>query len=145
MIKEFKEFIMRGNVIDLAVGLVMGSAFTAIVNALVESIIMPFIAGFSGNADVSDMAMSFNGSPIQYGVFLQAVIDFLLIALFLFFVIKAINSLAEIRNKVEVEEEVEVDAPAVEDYLAEIRDLLASQEAAKGTVVIDETTTPDEY
>lgn len=145
MIKEFKEFIMRGNVIDLAVGLVMGSAFTAIVNALVESIIMPFIAGFSGNADVSDMAMSFNGSPIQYGVFLQAVIDFLLIALVLFFVIKGINSLAEIRNKVEIEEEVEVEAPAVEDYLAEIRDLLAAQEAAKGTVVIDETTTPDEY
>lgn len=144
MIKEFKEFIMRGNVIDLAVGLVMGSAFTAIVNALVESIIMPFIAGFSGNADVSDMAMSFNGSPIQYGVFLQAIIDFLLIALVLFFVIKGINSLAEIRNKVEVEEEVEVDAPAVEDYLAEIRDLLAAQEAAKGTVVIDETT-PEEY
>lgn len=144
MIKEFKEFIMRGNVIDLAVGLVMGSAFTAIVNALVESIIMPFIAGFSGNADVSDMAMSFNGSPIQYGVFLQAIIDFLLIALVLFFVIKGINSLAEIRNKVEIEEEVEVDAPAVEDYLAEIRDLLAAQEAAKGTVVIDETT-PEEY
>lgn len=144
MIEEFKEFIMRGNVIDLAVGLVMGSAFTAIVNALVESIIMPFIAGFSGNADVSDMAMSFNGSPIQYGVFLQAIIDFLLIALVLFFVIKGINSLAEIRNKVEVEEEVEVDAPAVEDYLAEIRDLLAAQEAAKGTVVIDETT-PEEY
>ena len=144
MIEEFKEFIMRGNVIDLAVGLVMGSAFTAIVNALVESIIMPFIAGFSGNADVSDMAMSFNGSPIQYGVFLQAIIDFLLIALVLFFVIKAINSLAEKRNKVEVEEEVEVDAPAVEDYLAEIRDLLAAQEAAKGTVVIDETT-PEEY
>ena len=144
MIKEFKEFIMRGNVIDLAVGLVMGSAFTAIVNALVESIIMPFIAGFSGNADVSDMAMSFNGSPIQYGVFLQAVIDFLLIALVLFFVIKGINSLAEISNKVEIEEEVEVEAPAVEDYLAEIRDLLAAQEAAKGTVVIDETT-PEEY
>ena len=144
MIKEFKEFIMRGNVIDLAVGLVMGSAFTAIVNALVESIIMPFIAGFSGNADVSDMAMSFNGSPIQYGVFLQAIIDFLLIALVLFFVIKGINSLAEIRNKVEIEEEVEVEAPAVEDYLAEIRDLLAAQEAAKGTVVIDETT-PEEY
>lgn len=144
MIEEFKEFIMRGNVIDLAVGLVMGSAFTAIVNALVESIIMPLIAGFSGNADVSDMAMSFNGSPIQYGEFLQAIIDFLLIALVLFFVIKAINSLAEIRNKVEVEEEVEVDAPAVEDYLAEIRDLLAAQEAAKGTVVIDETT-PEEY
>ena len=61
MWKEFKEFIMRGNVVELAVGLVMGSAFTAIVNALVESIIMPFIAGISGNATVEDLAFNFNG------------------------------------------------------------------------------------
>lgn len=144
MIKEFKEFIMRGNVIDLAVGLVMGSAFTAIVNSLVDSIIMPFIAGVSGNADVSEMATTFNGSPIKYGMFLQAIIDFLLIALVLFFVIKGINSLSEMRKKAAVEEEIEVEAPAVEDYLAEIRDLLAAQEASKGTVFIDDTT-PEDY
>src|SRR5699024_699970 len=94
MLKEFKEFILRGNVIELAVGLVMGSAFTAIVNALVDSIIMPFIAGLSGNASVADMALTFNGSEIVYGAFLQAIIDFLLIAIVLFLAIKALNTMA---------------------------------------------------
>lgn len=129
MIKEFKEFIMRGNVIDLAVGLVMGSAFTAIVNALVDSIIMPFIAALSGNASVADMAVMFNGTPIVYGAFLQAVIDFLLIALVLFFVIKGINSMStRLKREEEIEEEEEL-VPTSEDYLKEIRDLLAYKEA----------------
>ena len=127
MIKEFKEFVIRGNVIDLAVGLVMGSAFTAIVNALVDSIIMPFIAALSGNASVADMAFNFNGTPIVYGVFLQAIIDFLLIALVLFFVIKGINTLSA-RLKRE-EDEMEEFVPSAEDYLKEIRDLLAYKEA----------------
>ena len=128
MIKEFKEFIMRGNVIDLAVGLVMGSAFTAIVNALVDSIIMPFIAALSGNASVADMAVMFNGTPIVYGAFLQAVIDFLLIALVLFFVIKGINSMStRLKREEEIEEEEEL-VPTSEDYLKEIRDLLAYKE-----------------
>ncbi len=127
MWKEFKEFILRGNVIDLAIGLVMGSAFTAIVNALVESIIMPFIAGLSGNTSVAEMAVTFNGSEILYGVFLQAIIDFLLIALVLFFVIKGLNSLSNLRKKEELEEEVDIAVPTAEDYLAEIRDLLKEQ------------------
>lgn len=128
MLKEFKEFIMRGNVIDLAVGLVMGSAFTAIVNALVENIIMPFIAGLSGSASVEDLAFSFNGSPIEYGLFLQAIIDFLLIALVLFLVIKGINSMSTRLRREEEEEEEEL-IPTAEDYLKEIRDLLAYKEA----------------
>lgn len=142
MWEEFKEFIMRGNVIDLAVGLVMGSAFTAIVNALVESIIMPFIAAISGNASVEDMASQFNGTEIPYGIFLQAVIDFLLIATILFFVIKGLNTLSELRKKEEVEAEVE--APAVEDYLAEIRDLLAVKKIADETVVVEDNQ-PNDY
>lgn len=129
MLKEFKEFIMRGNVIDLAVGLVMGSAFTAIVNALVENIIMPFIAGLSGSASVEDLAFSFNGSPIEYGLFLQAIIDFLLIALVLFLVIKGINSMSTRLRREEEEEEEEELIPTAEDYLKEIRDLLAYKEA----------------
>lgn len=127
MWKEFKDFIMRGNVVELAVGLVMGSAFTAIVNALVDSIIMPFIAGLSGNASIEGLAFTFNDAPIHYGVFLQAIIDFLLIALVLFFVIKGINTLST-RLKKEEEEEEELE-PTAEDYLKEIRDLLAYQEA----------------
>lgn len=130
MLKEFKEFILRGNVIELAVGLVMGSAFTAIVNALVDSIIMPFIAGVSGNASVEKMAVMFNNSEIVYGVFLQAIIDFLLIAIVLFLAIKALNTMAaRMKREEEIEEEEEQDIPSSEDYLREIRDLLAAEKA----------------
>lgn len=125
MWKEFKEFILRGNVIELAVGLVMGSAFTAIVNALVDSIIMPFIAGLSGNATVADMSFTFNGTPIVYGAFLQAIIDFLLIAIVLFAAIKALNTMAATFKREETVEEEEETIPSTEDYLREIRDLLA--------------------
>lgn len=124
MIKEFKEFIMRGNVIELAVGIVMGAAFTAIVTALVEHIITPIIAAVTGNADVSGLAVQIGTAELTYGYFLQAVIDFLLIALVLFLMIKFINKLS--RQKAE-EEEVEVEAPTAESYLEEIRDLLAQQ------------------
>ncbi len=129
MLKEFKEFILRGNVIELAVGLVMGSAFTAIVNALVDSIIMPFIAGLSGNASVETMAVMFNGSKIVYGAFLQAIIDFLLIAIVLFLAIKALNTMAARVKREEKVEEEEEEIPSSEDYLREIRDLLAAQKA----------------
>ena len=128
MWKEFKEFIMRGNVIELAVGLVMGSAFTAIVNSLVEHIIMPFIAGFAGSSSVESLAFIFNGSPIKYGFFVQAIIDFLLIALVLFFVIKGINALSRSLRRQEEELDEEPTVPTAEDYLKEIRDLLADKE-----------------
>lgn len=127
MWKEFKEFILRGNVIELAVGLVMGSAFTAIVNALVDSIIMPFIAGLSGSASVAEMAVDFNGSQIVYGAFLQAIIDFLLIALVLFLAVKALNTMAAKLKREEEAVEEEKDIPSSEEYLREIRDLLAAQ------------------
>ena len=126
--EEFKEFIMRGNVIELAVGLVMGSAFTAIVNSLVEHIIMPFIAGFAGSSSVESLAFIFNGSPIKYGFFVQAIIDFLLIALVLFFVIKGINALSRSLRRQEEELDEEPPVPTAEDYLKEIRDLLADKE-----------------
>jgi len=128
MWKEFKEFIMRGNVVELAIGLVMGSAFTAIVNALVDSIIMPLIAGLSGNASVEGLVVSFNGADIAYGVFLQAIIDFLLIAFVLFLAIKGINTLSERLKRQEEEEEEELE-PTAEEYLKEIRDLLKYEEA----------------
>ncbi len=128
MWKEFKEFIMRGNVVELAVGLVMGSAFTAIVNSLVEYIIMPFIAGVAGSASVESLAFIFNGSPIKYGFFLQAIIDFLLIALVLFFAIKGLNTLTRTLRREQEELDEEPPVPTAEDYLKEIRDLLAGQE-----------------
>lgn len=127
MWKEFKEFIMRGNVAELAVGLVMGSAFTAIVNSLVNDIIMPFIAGLVGSSSVEHLTVNFNGSPISYGLFLQAILNFLLIAIVLFSVIKGINTLANQLTRKEKIEEAQDPEPTTEDYLKEIRDLLAAQ------------------
>ena len=130
MLKEFKEFILRGNVVELAVGLAMGTAFTAIVNSLVNDIIMPFITGLVGSASVKDLAYNFNGSPIGYGAFLQAIINFLLIATVLFLLIKGLNTMAaRMKREEEIEEEEEQDIPSSEDYLREIRDLLAAEKA----------------
>lgn len=124
MIKEFRTFLMRGNVIELAVGIVMGAAFTAIVTALVEHVITPIIAAVTGNASIDQLTFQIGTAEIGYGEFLQAVIDFVLIALVLFVIIKVINNLS---RKPEETEEVEVEAPSVENYLEEIRDLLAER------------------
>lgn len=123
--KEFKEFILRGNVVELAIGLVMGTAFTNIVRSLVDSIIMPFIAALSGNASVEALAFNFNGTDIIYGAFLQAIINFLLIAVVLFFAVKALNTIsARVKKEEEEKEEKKEKVPSSEDYLKEIRDLL---------------------
>lgn len=127
MIKEFKEFISQGNVLDMAIGVVMGTAFTAIVNGLVDGIIMPLIAAIGGNMSVESMSFNLNGTPIMYGIFLQAIINFLLIALVLFFVVKTINKAKDMRKHEETEEVVEEAAPTAEDYLREIRDLLQKE------------------
>ena len=90
--KEFKAFISRGNVLDLAVGVCMGTAFNAIVNSLVKSIIMPLICAIFGASSVAKLSFFINGSEIFYGTFLQAIIDFLLIAFSLFIVLKIVMS-----------------------------------------------------
>ncbi|WP_018659030.1 large conductance mechanosensitive channel protein MscL [Allofustis seminis] len=128
MIKEFKAFIMRGNILDLAVGVVMGTAFTAVVNGLVEGIIMPLIAAIAGNASVADMAITLNGTAIPYGIFLQALVDFLLISLVLFFILKAVNKVRTLHHHEEAEEKPA--APTSEDYLREIRDLLQQEKTS---------------
>ncbi len=97
--REFKEFISRGNIIDLAVAFVISTAFTAIVNALVNSIIMPLITAIFGEVDVTELSCTLNGTIIPIGVFIQAVINFLLIALFLFLIIKAINNARRLQEK----------------------------------------------
>ncbi|API88445.1 mechanosensitive ion channel protein MscL [Marinilactibacillus sp. 15R] len=125
MIKEFKEFIARGNVIELAVGLVMGQAFTAIVTALVDSIIMPLLVALTGQANVEKLTMEIGAASIKYGAFLQAIINFFLISIALFIVVKVINTLTK-KNK-PAPEDTPVEAPTVEEYLAEIRDLLAEK------------------
>ena len=125
MIKEFKEFISKGNVMDMAVGIIIGGAFTAIVSALVDSILMPIIGMISGGMSVADMSVTVGNATLGYGAFLQAIIDFLLVALVLFFIIKGLN---KAKNAVAKEEEpaAEEPAPVPEDIalLTEIRDLL---------------------
>ena len=101
---EFKEFISRGNVMDMAVGIIIGGAFTAIVTSLVEDIITPII-GMIGGFDFSSFVVTVNNSPIALGKFINAVINFLLIAFVLFSVIKAINKAATIVKKPAEEEE----------------------------------------
>lgn len=102
--EEFKEFISRGNVMDMAVGIIIGGAFTAIVTSLVEDIITPII-GMIGGFDFSGLVITINNSPIAIGKFINAVINFLLIALVLFSVIKAINKAATIVKKPQETEE----------------------------------------
>ena len=102
--EEFKEFISRGNVMDMAVGIIIGGAFTAIVTSLVEDIITPII-GMIGGFDFSGLVITINNSPIAIGKFINAVINFLLIALVLFSVIKALNKAATIVKKPQETEE----------------------------------------
>ena len=89
MIKEFKEFISKGIVMDMAVGIIIGGAFTKIVTALVEAILMPLIGIICGGKSVADMSITVGNAAIGYGAFIQAIIDFLLVALVLFMILKA--------------------------------------------------------
>ncbi len=125
MIKEFKEFISKGNVMDMAVGIIIGGAFTAIVNSLVDSILMPIIGAISGGKSVADMSITVGNAAIGYGAFLQAIIDFLLIAFVLFMIIKALNKAKAAAVKEEEEAPAEPEeTPADIALLTEIRDLL---------------------
>ena len=92
MIKEFKEFISRGNVIDLAVGVIIGGAFGKIVTSLVDDIIMPIIGIIIGGLDFSQLSVSVGEATIGYGSFIQNIVDFFIIALCIFLIIKLINS-----------------------------------------------------
>lgn len=104
--EEFKAFAMRGNVLDMAVGVVVGAAFSAIVNSLVNDIISPLI-GILFSADFSSVVLTVNGSPIAIGNFINAIINFLIVAFSLFVVIKAANAASSLHKKPE-----EAPAPA---------------------------------
>ena len=124
MIKEFREFILRGNVIDLAVAVVIGAAFTAIVNSLVGDIIMPLIGVLLGGVDLSSLSITIGSAVIAYGKFLQAVVNFLLIGLTMFLVIKSINSLEKRMAKPKEETPPAPVTPEDIVLLREIRDQL---------------------
>ena len=130
IIGEFKEFALRGNVLDMAVGIVIGVAFSAIVNSLVADIIMPVVGLLTGNYNFSKLAISFGADNVlTYGAFIEAIINFFLIALVLFLIIKFFNKIRSEANKnKEEEEEDETADPTEVELLTEIRDLLKEKD-----------------
>jgi large conductance mechanosensitive channel len=107
MIKEFRDFVLRGNVVDLAIAVVIGAAFGAVVTALVSSFITPLVAAIGGKSDFSALAFTINGSRFTYGVFLNALLSFGIIAAVVFFlVVRPLNALTEHRRTEEPVAEV---------------------------------------
>ena len=126
MLKEFKEFAMRGNVVDMAVGIIIGAAFGKIVSSLVSDVMMPPIGAIMGGISFSDYSLALGegegAATINYGIFIDNVINFLIVAIAVFMLIKAINSM----KKKEEEKPAEPPKPSNEEVLlTEIRDLLA--------------------
>ena len=122
--KEFREFAIKGNVVDLAVGVIIGAAFGKIVSSLVEDVIMPVVGVLLGGLDFSGLAFKIGSATLKYGKFLQTCLDFLIIAWAIFLVVKLINRLKR-------EEAAPAPPPAAppreEMLLEEIRDLLKSR------------------
>lgn len=125
MLKEFKEFISRGSVLDLAIGVIMGGTFSAIINSLVKDIFMPLVGAVIG-LDFSKWVVVLNESEIRPGLFLNAIANFLIIAFILFIVVRVINKFSRKAAEEEVTEEVELDREEVA-LLKEIRDALVKK------------------
>lgn len=127
---EFKEFISRGNVVDMAVGVIIGAAFGKIVTSLVEKILMPIIGVLLGGLDFSNLSIKVGNAAVGYGAFIQSIVDFLIVAFCLFLIVKAMAKLQDAVKKDSVEEAIEKeqenDAKELE-LLSEIRDLLKEQ------------------
>jgi len=126
MLKEFKDFAMRGNVVDMAVGIIIGAAFGKIISSLVSDVLMPPIGMMMGSVSFSELAIALGegegAATINYGVFIDTVINFAIVAFAIFMLIKGINSL----KKKEEEKPAEPPKPTTEEkLLTEIRDLLA--------------------
>lgn len=117
MLKEFKEFIARGNVMDLAVGVIIGAAFTAIVKSLVDNIINPLIGIFLGQIDFSSLVFKVGNATFKYGSFINSIINFLIIAFVVFLLVKAINKMMPAKDN----SSEETPTPTKEEkYLSEI-------------------------
>lgn len=131
MLKEFKEFISRGNVVDMAVGVIMGSAFGKIVTSLVNDIIMPLVGVLIGGIDFTSLSFTIKDSKVMYGSFIQNIVDFLIVAICIFIFVKLINKLNKIdvlhKKKKEEEPKKEIKKPEDVLLLEEIRDLLKKQ------------------
>lgn len=131
MIKEFRDFIARGNVMDMAVGIIIGAAFTAIVTSLVDDLVNPLIGLFTGGVDFSSHMIRVgegeNAAAFMYGNFINAVIKFLIVAWVVFLLVKMVNRISEAAMSSDEDKPAEPEAPSQEQLLAEIRDLLKDE------------------
>ena len=119
MVSEFKEFAMKGSLIDMAVGIIIGAATGKMVSTLVDNIIMPIVGALMGGVNFQDLSIKIGDAAIGYGAFIQAMIDFVIIAFVVFMILKAINNMKESAAKDEADAE-----SADVALLTEIRDLL---------------------
>ncbi|AXF35561.1 large conductance mechanosensitive channel protein MscL [Bacillus subtilis] len=126
MWNEFKAFAMRGNIVDLAIGVVIGGAFGKIVTSLVNDIIMPLVGLLLGGLDFSGLSFTFGDAVVKYGSFIQTIVNFLIISFSIFIVIRTLNGLRR-KKEAEEEEAAEEAVDAQEELLKEIRDLLKQQ------------------
>ena len=127
MLDDFKKFIMKGNVLDLAVAVVIGAAFGLLINSLVKDIIMPIIGAIVGKPSFNDLTFKIGDGVVAYGSFLTLLVNFLIIAFVLFLMIKAFEKMQSMRGTAEAEAEpLTVEG----EILAEIRDLLKAQRAS---------------
>ncbi len=139
MLKEFKEFAMKGNVLDMAVGIIIGAAFGKVVSSLVNDVVMPPIGKLMGNVDFSSLFITLSGdhfasldaakkagaATLNYGVFLNTLLDFVIVAFAVFMLVKGVNIA---RRKEEAKPAPPPEPPAQEKLLAEIRDLLRAKQ-----------------
>ncbi len=133
--QEFKKFALRGNVVDMAVGIIIGAAFTAIVASLVDDLVNPIISLFTGGVDFSGLGFSLgdgeNAATFAYGNFITAIINFLIVAWVVFLLVKAVNRI-KAASESRVQEEADEEAPAgpsEKEILIEIRDALKTRSA----------------
>ena len=121
---EFKTFIARGNVMDMAVGVIIGGAFSAITTSLIDDIVMPILGNFTGSISFAELSLTVNGAVIGYGNFIQAVLNFIVMAFIVFCLVKTINKL---HRKKEEAPPAPQEPSAEEKLLTEIRDLLKAR------------------
>ena len=121
MLKEFRDFINRGNVVDLAIAVIIGGAFGAIVTSLVNDIIMPLVGVIIGGLDFASLSIQVGDAMIMYGSFIQAIVNFLIIAFVLFLIVRSLNKLQKQQEEAPAPPP---EPPAEEKLLTEIRDLL---------------------
>ena len=125
MWKEFKEFAFKGNVIDLAVGVIIGGAFSTIVNSVVNDLVMPLVGAAIAGVNFADLKWTIGSADVMYGNFIQQVVNFFIVAFCIFAAVKAINKAKNLKEKpVEEAAEEAPAAPTEAELLAEIRDLM---------------------